>query len=190
MPTQIAAASTDPPPTAARPPEDDARLIARSLGDPDAFRPVFDRHWTRVRRYAAARVGDAADDVASETFVTAFACRGRYDLARPDAAPWLLGIATNHIRRLRRAERKRLRALAAAVAASAPLQMVEPAPPRDGALAQALLRLDRRDRDVLALFALADLSYAEIAAALSIPEGTVRSRLNRARRIVKEVLAS
>jgi len=189
MPTDTAATAADPP-TAASPPESDARLIARSLEDPDAFRDLFDRHWTRVRRYAAARVGDAADDVASETFATAFQCRGRYDLTRADAAPWLLGIATNHVRRLRRAEHKRLRALAAAGAASGPLQLVEPAPPRDGALAHALLQLDRRDRDVLALFALADLSYAEIAAALGIPEGTVRSRLNRARRIVKEVLAS
>ena len=55
-------------------------------------------------------------------------------------------------------------------------------------LADALARLNARDRDVLLLFAWADLSYREIAYALDIPIGTVRSRLNRARRAMRERL--
>jgi RNA polymerase sigma factor (sigma-70 family) len=165
----------------------DAELIGASLRDPDAFRPLFDRHYRRVHRYAAARVGEAADDVAADTFATAFDRRHRYDRNRPDAGPWLLGIAANKIRRFRRAEEVRLRALALAAA-----QPAKTSPPESfdasGDLARALLRLHRRDRDVLTLFALEGLSYAEIGLALGIPQGTVRSRLNRARRIVKEVL--
>lgn len=56
-------------------------------------------------------------------------------------------------------------------------------------VAGALGRLHRRDRDVLVLFAVAELSYAEIAQALGIAEGTVRSRLHRARRRLKEVMS-
>ena len=56
-----------------------------------------------------------------------------------------------------------------------------------GELAQGLLALDERDREPLLLLALADLSYTQIAVALGIPEGTVRSRINRARRQLKEV---
>ena len=55
-------------------------------------------------------------------------------------------------------------------------------------LAAALARLAARDRDVLLLIAWADLSYEEVAVALDIPVGTVRSRLNRARSKVREAL--
>jgi RNA polymerase sigma factor (sigma-70 family) len=55
-------------------------------------------------------------------------------------------------------------------------------------LAGALAGLSRGDRDVLLLVAWADFSYGEVAAALGIPVGTVRSRLNRARRKVREAL--
>ena len=55
-------------------------------------------------------------------------------------------------------------------------------------LAEALSRLKPADRDVLLLVAWADLSYQEVADALSIPIGTVRSRLNRARRIVRGLM--
>src|SRR5215213_7618533 len=105
----------------------DARLIEASLRDPEAFRTLFDRHYARVRRYAAARVGDAAEDVASETFATAFDRRHRYDVARPDAVPWLLGIATNLVRRQHRSERMRLRTLASLERAMANVDADEPA---------------------------------------------------------------
>jgi RNA polymerase sigma-70 factor (ECF subfamily) len=55
-------------------------------------------------------------------------------------------------------------------------------------LAAALAGLPAGDRDVLLLIAWADLSYEEVAVALDIPAGTVRSRLHRARRKVREAL--
>jgi RNA polymerase sigma factor (sigma-70 family) len=55
-------------------------------------------------------------------------------------------------------------------------------------LSAALSRLSRGDRDVLLLVAWCDFSYEEVAAALGIPLGTVRSRLNRARRKVRDAL--
>jgi RNA polymerase sigma factor (sigma-70 family) len=58
------------------------------------------------------------------------------------------------------------------------------------ALARALAALLPEQRDVLLLFAWADLSYGEIARALSCPVGTVRSRLARARQRLRELLAA
>jgi RNA polymerase sigma-70 factor (ECF subfamily) len=58
------------------------------------------------------------------------------------------------------------------------------------ALAPALARLDAGQRDVLLLVAWADLTYQEVAEALGIPVGTVRSRLNRARRKVRTALGA
>jgi RNA polymerase sigma-70 factor (ECF subfamily) len=164
---------------------DDAVVIADSRERPEAFHILFDRHYERVRRYARARIGAGGEDVAAEVFAIAFAGRDRYDLTRPDAVPWLLGIATNLIRRQHREEHRRLRLLAALGGerpSDATAETVDPA------VAAAIGRLHRRDRDVLLLFAIAELSYAEIAQALGIAEGTVRSRLHRARRIVKEVM--
>jgi RNA polymerase sigma-70 factor (ECF subfamily) len=97
----------------------------------------------------------------------------------------LLGIATNLIRRQHRDEQRRLRLLAALGCERRPESAVETASP---AVARALGQLHRRDRDVLVLYAVAELPYAEIAEALGIAEGTVRSRLNRARRILKETI--
>jgi RNA polymerase sigma factor (sigma-70 family) len=56
-------------------------------------------------------------------------------------------------------------------------------------LAAALAELKPRDRETLLLFAWADLGYDEIASALAVPVGTVRSRLNRARAVLREALA-
>lgn len=165
---------------------DDGAVIVASWRCPDAFRVLFDRHYARVRRYAWARIGPAGEDLAAEAFAVAFAARDRYDVTRQDALPWLLGIATNLIRRQRREERRRLQLLAA-------IDRERPPEPVTGsinpAVAAALERLHRRDRDVLVLYAVAELSYSEIAEALGIPEGTVRSRLNRARRILREVIS-
>lgn len=118
----------------------------------------------------------------------------RYDLTRPDARPWLYGIATNLARQHQRAEIReyRLRAsvgvepdpvghadqVAAQVTAQATRRM----------LAAALAGLGTGDREVLLLIAWEDLSYDETARALDIPIGTVRSRLSRARRQLRAAL--
>jgi len=76
----------------------DAMMIGRSLRTPEVFGEVFDRHWDSVYRYCRSRAGDAGEDLAAETFCLAFDRRGTYELDRPDAGPWLLGLATNLIR--------------------------------------------------------------------------------------------
>lgn len=173
----------------------DAQIIAASRAEPLVFAAVFDRHYDAVHRYLARRVGsDLADDLAAETFTTAFDVRRRYDTAHPDARPWLFGIATNLVRHHHRGEARRLRAYA---------RLERPADADGGfggiearvdagrvgpAIADAVTRLSTGDRDVLLLFAWADLRYEEIAVALRIPVGTVRSRLHRARYRLRELL--
>jgi RNA polymerase sigma factor (sigma-70 family) len=167
----------------------DAAVIEASLRDPRAFAAVFDRHFEAVHWYARRRVGDEiAEEIAAETFTRAFDRRRRYDLRHADARPWLLGIAGNLLRRHWRTERRRLAAYARAgagapaAAADSPTDLAE--------LAAALDRLSKDERDVLLLYALADLSYDEIALALDTPVGTVRSRLARARRRLRPCIVS
>lgn len=80
----------------------DAELMAQSIATPSAFEALVIRHHGVIYRYVARRLGPVtAEDVVSEVFTTAFAIRSRYDADRPDARPWLFGIATNMIRRHR-----------------------------------------------------------------------------------------
>jgi RNA polymerase sigma-70 factor (ECF subfamily) len=177
--------------------EDDATAIERSLRDPERFAVIFDRHAPYIHRYLARRLGpQIADDAVAETFLVAFRRRQRYDLGRRDARPWLYGIATNLVGQYRRDEvhEHRLRQavapdrdelchadrVAADVTAQAARQM----------LAGALAELSPEDRDVLLLIAWEELTYGEVAAALAIPVGTVRSRLNRTRRKVRAALGA
>ncbi|CAL9389313.1 ECF RNA polymerase sigma factor SigE [Actinosynnema sp. ALI-1.44] len=173
----------------------DAEIIERSRLQPEAFAEIFDRHAPHIQRYLARRLGrEVADDLVAETFLAAFGKRERYDLGRPDARPWLYGIATNLVGRHRRDEVRRFRLREAAVpdeaghadrvAARVAAQALR-AP-----LADALAGLTAEDRDVLLLVAWEELSYEEVAGALSIPVGTVRSRLHRARRKVREALGN
>src|SRR5580704_648771 len=174
----------------------DADLVAASLQYPERFGVLFDRHGLAVHRYVAyrARASDV-DDVVAETFVTAFRTRTRYDQAFQNARPWLLGIATNVLRQHRRSEGRRLSRLRAAARASEPdpdpaetvAAAVDQAAQNDR-VARALARLDERQQEVLVLAAGPGLTYEEIARALGVPVGTVRSRIARGRRQLRELL--
>lgn len=182
------------------PPPDDAALIERSWRDPEAFAGLYDRHAAVMHRYVARRLGaGAADDIVADTFLDAFRTRHRYDLSISDARPWLYGIAANLIGKHSRAEVRMLRAYArtgadpvltgtlnANHADEADSRVSSAAVRRE--LASAIAGLAVGDRDVLLMVAWADLSYPEIAAALGIPVGTVRSRLHRARTRIRAAL--
>jgi len=166
-------------------PATDGAAIRASLDDPTRFELVFDRHFDTVYRYLARRIGpDAASDLAAETFAVAFRRRVDYDSARADAGPWLYGIAANLLRSWRRREERMLRAYARTGADPAGITE-HPAGPQ---VADALAALEPADRETLLLYAWADLSYEQIAEALGVPVGTVRSRLHRARARVRTAL--
>jgi RNA polymerase sigma-70 factor (ECF subfamily) len=165
--------------------------------DPADLATLFGAHVRPLLRYCACRVGpDAAEDVVAETFLVAHAQRDRYDPARASPLTWLYGIATNLTRRYRRTESRLLHGYARLVPAAVDPGFADDAADRADAdrigrrVAHALARLPARQRDVLLLFAVAELEYAEIAAALDIPLGTVQSSLHRARTKLRAVLGT
>ncbi|MEV4256860.1 RNA polymerase sigma factor [Spirillospora sp. NPDC049652] len=177
--------------------EDDARIVAASLAEPERFTGIYDRHYVAVYRYVSGRLGQqAADDVAAETFLAAFRRRADFDPGRGVMRAWLFGIATRLVAQHRRAEERHYRALARVgqdrphdgdedrVAAAVDAHVVQPR------LAAALRSLSARERDVVLLVALAGLTHQEVADALDIPYGTVGSRLNRARGKLRAALST
>ncbi len=174
----------------------DSEVIRASLSDAAEFSLVFDRYHTDIFRYIARRIGhDAAGDVAGEVFTRAFAGRARYDLSREMCRPWLYGIAANlirdHLRSQKRRGRAYLKAAGLEIAAELPIDDVEARASAAGMVPEinsALGKLRPDDREVLLLFSLADMTYDDIAVALAIPIGTVRSRLSRARRRMQELI--
>jgi RNA polymerase sigma-70 factor (ECF subfamily) len=164
----------------------DGEAITASLAEPSAFGVIFERHFSVIHGYLRRRLDrQLADELASQTFLVAFDRRAAFDPRRASSRPWLFGIATNLARNHRRREIREL----AAIAALAPdpvigIDGVESridAERMRGLLAQALADLPSGEADVLLLLVWAELDQSEIADALSIPVGTVKSRLARAR---------
>lgn len=175
---------------------DDATVIQESWREPERFAILFDRHAPFIQRYLARRVGqETADDLLAETFLAAFGKRHGYDPAFPDARPWLYGFATNLIARHKRAEARRYQYLQTAGPPPDLPDITErvlatvTAHSMRSRLAGALASLSPGDRDVLLLIAWEQLSYEEVARALAIPVGTVRSRMHRARTQLRGPLA-
>ena len=169
--------------------DDDTRALQRSLCEPAAFDVLFVRHHIAIRRYLYARTADAAvaEELAAETFVRAFAARARFRDQGHGVRAWLFQIAINLLRDEVRAECRRAdkHGFVATADGAAP-----PSLPTDPDLTARLRELPRLQLEVLLLYAWADLSYEEIALALGIRVGTVRSRLHRARAQLRQKLST
>lgn len=175
----------------------DAVAIKESMSDPAAFAVIFDRHASSLHRFLARRVEPAeADSLLGDVFRIAFERRTSFDTARESARPWLYGIATNLIARHRRSEARRLRAMASLasrrldgdhdVVGDRAAQVLD-AENDWSTLVDAIDVLPNAERHTLMLYVWEDLSYEDIATALDVPVGTVRSRLNRARRRLRDI---
>lgn len=165
------------------------------------FGRLFDEHAGELFGYLARRVDPGlAEDLVADTFEVALRQWQRYNPERGSARSWLYGIATNLLRRHARQEQQTVRAMgrlagAHDVAERADARAAErvdarvaervDATARVRQLAAALNQLSVGDRDVLLLTAWAQLDTTEVAAALDIPVGTVRSRLHRVRRWIR-----
>src|SRR5262245_43298718 len=157
--------------------------MEESLVDAGLFGAIFDRHAQAIFRFLGRRIGPAdAGDILGEVFLAAFEARTRYDRGRSSALPWLCGIASNLLRKHYRHRASELRVLermrvqsdphdhADSVTASVDAQV------QLRAMAKLLDELPAGERDARLLYAWEDLSYAEVAGALGVPTGTVRSR--------------
>jgi len=174
-----------------RPGRTPAAAATAAIVDDAAFEVVFRGTFADVHRFLARRVGtDLADDLAAETFAVAYRRRTSYDPARGTARVWIFGIAAKVLRGHWRDERRSL-ALQARLGRTVGIACVSDArhdDPIDTRLASALRRLPRKHREVLLLQVWGQLTSEEVAAALGIRPGTVRSRVSRAREQLRAAL--
>jgi len=172
----------------------DAEVISRSLGEPEAFGLIYDRHAATLLRFLGRRAGTkVAEGLVGELFRVAFEHRKTFDASRGSALPWLYGIGSNLLLKHRRGEARRLRASARMAAGRVRADGRAGAAALEARLlfprvADAIESLPGDEREALLLFAWEELSYQSVAEALELPIGTVRSRLNRARAHLRELL--
>jgi RNA polymerase sigma-70 factor (ECF subfamily) len=180
---------TDEPGTDARNFEDELLAIRCQLGEREAFDALIDRWHDPLWRYARRLAGtdDAASEVAQDVWLRVLRGIGR--LREPARLrPWLFGIT-------RRALMDRLR-LKYANLDVVQVDDVELAAAEAGddieteleSMQEALMRLPLVEREVLTLFYLRELTLVEVSDILEVPAGTVKSRLHRARHLLRREL--
>lgn len=168
----------------------DALLVVRcQLGEREAFRELVHAWHAPLRRYLRTLTGSPqlADDLAQETWLAVV--RGLPRLRQPERfAPWLFTIArrtvTDQLRRTCR-QAPETAAQEADHAVDDPLGDVLTTLQVEAGLHE----LPPAEREVLVLFHLQDLPLTACAEVLGVPPGTVKSRLHRARRLLRDVLA-
>ena len=175
-------------------PLDESDLIGRARrGDTRAYEELVHAHQGIAFRTAYVIAGNAADaeDAAQDGFVKAWRALGRFREGAP-FRPWLLQIVANEARNRRRSTGRRVH-LALRAATEQPSGDAAPSP--EASLLSAELRtallaavndLPEDQRTVIALRFFVGLSEREVAEALSLPEGTVKSRSARALERLRE----
>ena len=173
-------------------PSDETLLSRIADGDVESLSVLFHRRQQSVYRFALHLTGSAAvaDDVTQDVFVTVIRDARKFEPGRAPVRAWLCGIARNFVRRRLAVDRGEA-SIDADDGLEAALPAASPDPLQDltsseaiEALRRAVLSLPIRYREVVVLCDLQELSYADAAAALACPVGTVRSRLNRGRALL------
>lgn len=179
------------------PPTDDELLVRLRRGEEDAFLTLYRRRHAAIYRFALHMSGSpsAAEDIVQEVFITLLRTDCGYNPERGTLSGYLFGVARKQA--LRQIERGRVDVAIESDSEEAPLPelSVDDDPLADlthreslDALRRAVAALPRRYREVVALCDLEEIDYADAAAALGCPIGTVRSRLHRARALLLEKL--
>lgn len=171
-------------------PDDPQLWTAVLAGDGLAFAEVYRRHSSRIYSYCFRRLGswETAQDLTSLVFLEAWRRRHDLRLDRGNSVlAWLFGIANNVIRNSERAKRRHWHAMASLPAVSLVHDHADEVAARLDAEAkikrvvECLEAMTTRDREILTLAAWGQLDERQLADALGIPKGTVKSRLSRAR---------
>ncbi|MEN0084657.1 MAG: sigma-70 family RNA polymerase sigma factor [Leifsonia sp.] len=172
-------------------------LHQAAAGDGDAFAALFRRHRDRVFRHVLrlASTPTDAEDLVALTFAEAWRKRGRIHTSEASLLPWLLVTASHLARNNTRAFRRHQALLA---------KMPSPEPSPDHSdrvldqldhediarrIRESFDRLTDRDREILSLCVLEELSTNQVATLLRVPAGTVKSRLSRARSRLAEIVS-
>ncbi len=176
-------------------------VIAAVAGDRTAFATLVERHQGRILGLLERLTGchEQARDVAQDTFVSAFRKLGSF-AHHSEFSTWLYRIACNHAAAAARRRRSVVSLDAATAAGNGAARSIEPVATLPDVAARlehaelaerlsaALARIDERYREVVVLADMQGASYEQIAQALDIPPGTVRSRLHRGRMELRRLL--
>ncbi|MBK5256891.1 MAG: sigma-70 family RNA polymerase sigma factor [Vicinamibacteria bacterium] len=166
-------------------------MVARCLeGDGPAWETLVDKHRRRVFNIAYKFTGrhDRAEDLSQEIFLRIFRNLGKFD---PDAdfSKWLASVARNHCIDNYRSTRREQRTLvddgmafdqAVASGSTDPFRALQASEAKEF-LRVGLATLPEKLREAVVLRDLKGLAYEEMAVRLSLPVGTVKSRINRGR---------
>ncbi len=173
------------------PRSEEVTMVANCLaGDGDAWETLVERHRRRVFNIAYKFTGrhDRAEDLSQEIFLRVFKNLGKFD-PEADFSKWLASVARNHCIDNYRSTRREQRTmvddglafdLAVAPSSTDPLRAVEAAEAGE-LLRSGLATLPEKLREAVVLRDLRGLAYEEMAVRLSLPIGTVKSRINRGR---------
>jgi RNA polymerase sigma-70 factor (ECF subfamily) len=166
---------------------DAAESAAGGDDSPAAFGDLCRVHGAAIHAYLARRGGrQTADDLFGEVWLQAYVARSTYDPALGARLPWLYGIARNVLRGHWR--RGHAQEIALAHPPTDPWADADDrlsAADRFDDLRRALQQLNAEEREVLLLVAWERLTPTEVAGVLNIPPGTARSRLHRARQLMR-----
>ena len=175
--------------------KDQENIIARARrGDAGAFEQLVETYREQVYRIALRMCSNAADadEAAQEAFLAAWKGLPNF---RGDSqfSTWLYQLTTHAAIDLMRREKRQIAAdditeVSAADPAPSPQQQAEQSEQRE-IVRDAILQLAPEQREVVVLRFMEELSYEEIGAVLKLPSGTVKSRLNRAKAQLKDILS-
>ena len=159
------------------------------MGDREAFRPIVERYGDVLMGtiYLMTRDRAVSEELVQETFVRAWNGIGTFRLGQP-LKPWLVRIAVNQALNAKARRQVPVEPLSEANAGSSTDPGFSRADDRDE-VQWALSQLSADHRRVVVLRYFADLSTKEVANALGIREGTVKSRLSRALEQLQEIVA-
>lgn len=169
--------------------EDELLAIRCQLGERDGFDALFDRWHEPLRHYARRIAGtdEEADDVTQDVWLRVL--RGIARLKDPARLrPWLFGITRRVLMDRLRLKYTNLDVVAVEVETLATAEPGDDIEVELESMQEALIRLPLLEREVLTLFYLRELTLAEVADITEVPVGTVKSRLHRARRLLRREL--
>lgn len=176
-----------------RPVDDEHRHLARvATGDRRGLKDLYDRFGQEIYRYLLALASDSqtAEEILQDTLVAVWRSAGTYE-GRSSVRTWLFGVARRQAHnRLRRKEpsfavEEELDALPSDDSGPEEILLTTA---RKHEIAECVRRLNPMHREVLVLVFYHDLSYAETARVLDAPVGTIKSRLNSAKRALRSLL--
>jgi RNA polymerase sigma factor (sigma-70 family) len=182
--------SRSAPARATRPLSDPELLSRLATGQLGALGELYDRYQEPLRCFIARATRDAhdVDDLLHAAFLAAAQSAHRYD-GRASARPWLVGIAATLLRRRHQSFTRLVRVLGSLKDSLAPPADPHPHLHARTDLERALAQLSEPKRITLLMAEVEGLSCDEIAQALSIPIGTVWTRLHAARRDLRQALS-